>query len=225
MVNYPSLISSEHMHMASPFPSTDQSAHSKQSHQSHNKTKKAASNSPPLPPCNRPHSAAIDVLILIAVLAASGVLLFPYAKLFCHGVAEIGLVTLSVVKDEVGREPIVYAFLGVSFFLAVIAVWGVFQLMDRKCDNPSCRGLRKAAEFDIQIETEECLKNPTSADKADADKGFFELSAAHHTELEAELKKMAPPNGKAVLVFRARCGCAAGRMEVWGPRKARKIKK
>ncbi|CAN7141055.1 unnamed protein product, partial [Brassica rapa subsp. narinosa] len=28
----------------------------------------------------------------------------------------------------------------------------------------------------------------------------------HHRELEAELKKMAPINGRAVLVFRAKCG-------------------
>uniref|UniRef100_A0A0A9FCY5 Uncharacterized protein n=1 Tax=Arundo donax TaxID=35708 RepID=A0A0A9FCY5_ARUDO len=27
---------------------------------------------------------------------------------------------------------------------------------------------------------------------------------------------MAPPNGRTVLIFRARCECPKGRMEVWG---------
>jgi hypothetical protein len=43
--------------------------------------------------------------------------------------------------------------------------------------------------------------------------------------LEAELKKMAPANGRAVLVFRARCGCSVGRLEVPGTKKPKKIKK
>jgi LDH2 family malate/lactate/ureidoglycolate dehydrogenase len=46
-----------------------------------------------------------------------------------------------------------------------------------------------------------------------------------HRELEAELRKMAPPNGRSVLTFRAPCGCAKGRMEVWGAKKVRRIKK
>ncbi|MCD7467776.1 hypothetical protein HAX54_005395, partial [Datura stramonium] len=33
---------------------------------------------------------------------------------------------------------------------------------------------------------------------------------------------MAPPNGRAVLVFRGRCGCSIGTMEVPGPRKTGK---
>lgn len=56
-------------------------------------------------------------------------------------------------------------------------------------------------------------------------KGVFELARDHHIELESELKKMAPPNGEAVLVFRGRCGCSVGRMEVPGPKKSRKVKK
>ncbi|KAL0647873.1 hypothetical protein Bca4012_046164 [Brassica carinata] len=43
--------------------------------------------------------------------------------------------------------------------------------------------------------------------------------------LEAELKKMAPINGRAVLVFREKCGCSVGRLEVPGPKQQRKIKK
>ncbi|GFY84905.1 ribosomal protein L34e superfamily protein [Actinidia rufa] len=87
-------------------------------------------------------------------------------------------------------------------------------------------GLRKAAEFDIQIETEDCVvKNSSNLGRDCVKQGLFELHRDHHRELEAELKKMAPPNGRAVLLFKARCGCSVGRMEVWGMKKPRKIKK
>ncbi|CAN6864968.1 unnamed protein product [Brassica oleracea] len=56
-------------------------------------------------------------------------------------------------------------------------------------------------------------------------RGLFELPRDHHCELEAELKKMAPINGRAVLVFREKCGCSVGRLEVPGPKQQRKIKK
>lgn len=90
----------------------------------------------------------------------------------------------------------------------------------QRCGKPNCKGLRKAVEFDIQLETEECVKSSNNK------RGMFELPRVHHRELEAELKKMAPPNGRAVLVFRARCGCSVRRLVVSGPKKQqRKIKK
>ncbi|KAK4771672.1 hypothetical protein SAY87_032204 [Trapa incisa] len=30
---------------------------------------------------------------------------------------------------------------------------------------------------------------------------------------------MAPPNGRAVLLFRAKCGCPIAKLEGWGPKK------
>ncbi|XP_077214027.1 ribosomal protein L34e superfamily protein [Tasmannia lanceolata] len=232
MVEYRSLISScksvdHRTNMANSVASTDQSAHPKQTHQLHrNKRQPTVSNPSKSPPCDNSRSAAVDVVILIAVLGACGFLIFPYAQLFCHGVAKIGGISFYAVKYEVGRAPIVYAFIGLSCLFTAIAVWGILHCTDRKCSNPNCLGLRKAAEFDIQLETEECLKNlGSSVTKGDTGRGFFELAEGHHRELEAELKKMAPPNGRAVLVFQARCGCPVGRMEVWGAKKLRKIKK
>ncbi|XP_058096428.1 uncharacterized protein At5g19025-like [Magnolia sinica] len=230
MVDYRSLISSfdssnsQQDKMANAFSSADH--HPKHTNQ-HQRTKKSPTSLNPLksPPCERSRSAAVDIVILIAVLVAIGVLVFPSVKLFCHGITQISGATLFAVKDEVGRAPFVYAVLGLGFLLATIAVWGIFYCTSRKCDNPNCRGLREAAEFDIQIETEDCLKNSSSTAKGDNGRGLFELDAAHHRELEAELKKMAPLNGRAILVFRARCGCSVGKMEVWGPKKLRKIKK
>ncbi|XP_019053440.1 PREDICTED: uncharacterized protein At5g19025 [Nelumbo nucifera] len=219
--------------MAIPFSSTDPSSNNR--HQFH-RNRKQINASNPLKnhqPCDRSRTAAVDVVILIAVIGASGFLVFPYLQLFCHGIVEIMGATLSVVKYEVCRAPMVYASLGLGIFFAILGAWGISRCAGKKCCNPNCRGLRKAAEFDIQIETEECVKNSTSSLVKDrssssssrSSKGLFELAQDHHRELESELRKMAPPNGRAVLVFRARCGCSVGRMEVLGPKKLRKIKK
>ncbi|WCJ25678.1 Ribosomal protein L34e superfamily protein [Euphorbia peplus] len=179
-----------------------------------------------IPVCDRSRFAVIDVLILIAVIIACGFLLYPYFKFITTNFIEfVGLIHY-VVKEEIVRNPIVYASIGISTFCAAITAWIVLICTTRKCGNPSCKGLRKAAEFDIQLETEECVKSSNGNSVKDGVKrGLFELPRDHHRELEAELKKMAPPNGRAVLVFRARCGCSVGRLEVPGRKKLKKIKK
>lgn len=79
-------------------------------------------------------------------------------------------------------------------------------------------------EFDIQLETEECVKHLKPLPRELIEAHTVELST-DHKELEAELRKMAPLNGRTVLIFRSPCGCPKGRMEVWGPRKVRRVKK
>ncbi|KAI3977407.1 hypothetical protein MKX01_000320 [Papaver californicum] len=97
-------------------------------------------------------------------------------------IIEIGGFTIDVMKTEVIRVPMVYVFL------------------------PNCLGLRKAAEFHIQIETEDCVKKSSSSSSSvvkegSGGKGLLQLSIDRHRELEAELRKITPPNGRAVLVF------------------------
>ena len=79
-------------------------------------------------------------------------------------------------------------------------------------------------EFDIQLEIEECVRGRPTPAAALLAAAAVDLDDAHR-ELEVELRKMAPPNGRTVLVFRAPCGCPKGRMEVWGAKKVRRIKK
>lgn len=188
-----------------------------------------APNSPncsKIPVCDRSRSAAIDVVIFIAVIGACGFLLFPYVKFVVVEVVEIVGAIFYLVKEEISSAPMIYASIGLSICCAALAAWLVVICTTRKCGKPNCKGLRKAAEFDIQLETEDCVKNSTSLVKdGGVKKGLFELPRDHHRELEAELKKMAPTNGRAVLIFKARCGCSVGRLEVPGPRKHRKIKK
>ncbi|XP_057481756.1 uncharacterized protein At5g19025-like [Actinidia eriantha] len=178
-----------------------------------------------IPACRQSRSAAIDVLILIAVVGACGFLLFPHVKLLTSHTIQIFRNLIVVVREEVLGAPMIYGCLGLSISCAVIAALAITVCTTRKCGKPGCRGLRKAAEFDIQLETEECVKGSSGLGKDGVKKGVFELQRDHHRELESELKKMAPPNGRAVLLFRARCGCSVGRMEVPGTKKSRKVKK
>ncbi|XWS40889.1 hypothetical protein CRYUN_Cryun17cG0034800 [Craigia yunnanensis] len=178
-----------------------------------------------IPSCERSRSAAIDVVILIAVIAACGFLLFPTIKCISLKLIEFIGAAFYLVNEEMMRAPMIYGSIGLGFSCAAIAACVLLLCTTRKCGNPNCKGLWKAAEFDIQLETEECVKNSSTLVKDGVKRGLFELPRDHHKELEAELKKMAPVNGRAVLVFRARCGCSVGRLEVPGPKKQRKIKK
>lgn len=109
-------------------------------------------------------------------------------------------------------------------FISVIGAWEIYQYKCRKCDNPDCRGLRKAMELDIQLETEQCVKSAPVITDGLSWKGGVDLGH-EQKELEAELRRMAPPNGRAILIFRAPCGCPAARFEAWGSKKARRTKK
>lgn len=189
----------------------------------------SSSSSPPL--CDKSSSAAVDIVILVLVLSACGFLFTPYFKYLCTEVAEILPLTLIFIGEVMYQAPFAYISAALLMFVLVIGGWELYQYKARKCDNPKCRGLRKAVEFDIQLESEKCVKSLSSSTQSSSSfshevpwKGSVELGH-DHKELEAELKRMAPPNGRAVLVFRSPCGCPTARMEVWGNKKPRKSKK
>ncbi|KAK6928169.1 hypothetical protein RJ641_006760 [Dillenia turbinata] len=198
---------------------------SKQSNQSSTKSRKIPNSLTPSSCHHRPRFAAIDVLILIAVILACGYLIFPYTLLIINQTIKSFTTVYSLIKQDITIDPMIYLSLGFSFCGASIAVWGIILFTSRKCGNRNCRGLRNAPEFDIQLETEECVKNSSNLAANSVKKGLFELPRDHHKELEAELKKIAPVNGRAVLVFRARCGCSVATMEVPGLKRNRKMKK
>ncbi|KAH7444134.1 hypothetical protein KP509_02G066400 [Ceratopteris richardii] len=189
------------------------------------------------PFCEKSSAAAVDVIILMLVLGACGFLFTPYFKYLCSEAAEILPPALVFIGELVYQAPLAYICGIILTFAMIIVVWELIQHKARKCDNPKCRGLRKAVEFDIQLESEKCLKSmgtstsssslspiPTTFSHEVPWKGCVELGN-DQKELEAELRRMAPPNGRAVLVFRLPCGCPTARMEVWGAKKPRKSKK
>ncbi|KAL2532086.1 Ribosomal protein L34e superfamily protein [Abeliophyllum distichum] len=190
-----------------------------------NKKTSNSQNQMNIPACERSRSALIDVIILIAVIGACGVLFYPSVSLLVRKTVELGEEVVDVVREEIVDSPIVFGCLGLSILFAAITLVTIAVCIDRRCGKRGCKGLRKAAEFDLQLETEEGVKKSNYVATNGLKKGLFELPRDHHRELEAELKKMAPPKGRAVLVFRARCGCSVGRMEVPGPKKSRKVKK
>ncbi|KAH7654197.1 Ribosomal protein L34Ae protein [Dioscorea alata] len=189
-----------------------------------NRHKKSKSLNPLSHPfCELSPFAAIDILILFLALGALGVLTVPYFKLICQESSYLLVAALVFIGELVYNAPIAYVA-GLVIIIAVVTAWEWAGYQARKCGNPYCKGLKKAIEFDIQLESEECVKYlpPLPEDVFGARR--LELGQ-DHKELEAELKKMAPLNGRTVLIFRSRCGCPAGRMEVWGPKKVRRIKK
>ncbi|XP_078181680.1 uncharacterized protein LOC144575412 [Carex rostrata] len=165
------------------------------------------------PFCEHSPFAAIDALLLLLVLSALAFLTLPYLTL---------ILNKSYYFLRFVSKPYLMG-LTVTFVLTIL-LWGFVTQQVRKCGNPNCRGLRKAVEFDIQLETEECVKHLKPLPRELIEAHTVELST-DHKELEAELRKMAPLNGRTVLIFRSPCGCPKGRMEVWGPRKVRRVKK
>ncbi|KAF8703704.1 hypothetical protein HU200_031786 [Digitaria exilis] len=169
--------------------------------------------------CNHSPLAVVDALALLASLAA------PYARLLAAEARD----AVATVAARHPAAPCVPLAAGVAAGAAVLA-WDAAAHRARRCGRPRCRGLRKAVEYDIQLETEECVRGllplpyaavgwPAATARPGSEFG------GDHRELEAVLRKMAPPNGRTVLILRAPCGCPKERMEVWGAKKARRIKK
>ncbi|XP_047958546.1 uncharacterized protein At5g19025-like [Salvia hispanica] len=175
--------------------------------------------------CHRSPLAAVDLVILVLVIVSSAFLILPYMKLFF---CELLPAAHAAMVDLILEEPLPYV-VGFATVVVGVIVALLIDLRMRKCGNPKCKGLRRAVEYDIQLETEACVKHsppPLHADAYRQINGLRELELGEdRKELEAELKKMAPVNGRTVLIFRAPCGCPLGRMEVWGHKKVRRIKK
>ncbi|XP_022858200.1 uncharacterized protein At5g19025-like [Olea europaea var. sylvestris] len=227
MVFYHCLISvDQHIHMDKTVNSADPCLKLRQINQFYKNRKTSNSqNQLNIPACEQSRYAMIDVIFFIVTIGAVGVLLNPSVSHLVRKTVELGEEVVDVVREEIVNAPIVFGCLGLSILFTAIALVIIAVCIDRRCGKPGCKGLRKAAEFDLHLETEERLKMYNYAATNGLKKGLIELPRDHHRELEAELKKMAPPNGRAVLVFRARCGCSIGRMEVPGQKKSRKVKK
>ncbi|CAL4901361.1 unnamed protein product [Urochloa decumbens] len=170
--------------------------------------------------CDRAPLAAVDALALLASLAALAFLAAPYARLLA---AEARDAVAAAATRHPAAAPCVPLAAGVAAGAAVLA-WDAAAHRARRCGRPRCRGLRKAVEYDIQLETEECVRGLLPPQSHAGGGGGTEIGDDHR-ELEAVLRKMAPPNGRTVLIFRAPCGCPKERMEVWGAKKVRRIKK
>ncbi|KAL8259965.1 hypothetical protein R6Q59_027918 [Mikania micrantha] len=198
---------------------------------SNKKCKNGSNSINPLshPFCDRSPFAALDILMLILVLGALGFLIIPYISIIYRESIEILPLVFEIIQEVISDAPFAYVIgvvAAISGVIGTIATWEILDFKSRKCGKPNCKGLRTAVEFDIQLESEECVRYLSTGVSAAAENDVKPLELGQeHKELEAELKKMAPVNGRTVLIFRAPCGCPVGRLEVWGSKRIRRIKK
>ncbi|XP_043708124.1 uncharacterized protein At5g19025-like [Telopea speciosissima] len=175
--------------------------------------------------CKHSPSATLDILILILVLFSCTFLVTSYFSYIFRSLSQI-LPSLLVFHSAAFREspfPYILGFL-VFFTVAVVSVEICCSYRSRKCENPGCKGMKNAMEFDLQLQTEDCLKSSSKEIDNLPCKGGSETNPDYDC-LRSELRKMAPPNGRAVLLFRARCGCPIAKLEAWGPKRGRRHKK
>ncbi|KAK3189947.1 hypothetical protein Dsin_029508 [Dipteronia sinensis] len=171
--------------------------------------------------CKHSPSATLDLLIMILVLFSGTFLISSYFSYIFHS---LSLLLSQSSPHFAPPFPYILGFL--LFFVAVVLLLEFCcGPRSRRCRNPACKGLKKAMEFDLQLQTDDCVRSGVSDDIGRLPwKGGSEANPDYEC-LRAELRKMAPPNGRAVLLFRARCGCPVAKLEGWGPKRGRKHKK
>ncbi|CAH9080547.1 unnamed protein product [Cuscuta europaea] len=185
--------------------------------------------------CKHSPSATLDILILILVLFSGAFLISSYFSYIFQSISllapsfSISALFSHLSSVDIQIHYVLFSFFFVFFLAAVIAFEICCGNRSRKCGKSGCKGLRKAMEFDLQVQDEECLKlGGGSKAVREIDelpwKGGTETNLDYEC-LRAELRKMAPPSGRAVLLFRAKCGCAIAKLEGWGPKRGRRHKK
>ncbi|KAK6913872.1 hypothetical protein RJ641_021193 [Dillenia turbinata] len=178
--------------------------------------------------CKHSPSATLDILILLVVLFAGAFLIISYFSYIFQSLSLLFFSYFSSPSYSAVREFIIPYVLGfiVLFTFVIVVIEMCCGYRSRKCMNPGCKGLKKAMEFDLQLQTEECVKSASSNKEIDRLpwKGGSETNPDYEC-LRSELRKMAPPNGRAVLLFRAKCGCPVAKLEGWAPKRGKRHKK
>ncbi|NP_001354284.1 uncharacterized protein LOC100278297 [Zea mays] len=183
-----------------------------------------------------PSSATLDLLILLLVLFS---LAFLLASSLSHVARSLSpLLATPPAVAALAHATAALPYLAAAAVLAATAFLSCSRLPRRRCRNPRCRGLRKALEFDVQLQTEDAVRACAGSTVGGADASMWrEIEALpwkggqggnnpDYECLRAELRRMAPPNGRAVLLFRSRCGCPVAKLEGWGaPKTKRRNKK
>ncbi|XP_021653442.2 uncharacterized protein At5g19025 isoform X2 [Hevea brasiliensis] len=188
-----------------------------------NSTPSSSSSSSSSLLCKHSPSATLDILILILVLFSGIFLLTSYFSYIFRSLSIILSHSSPHLSVHIPPVPYICGFLAL-FLLSILFVEFCCGPRSRKCEKSGCKGLKKAMEFDLQLQTEDRVK---SSGAKEIDKLPWKGGSEGNPDYEclrAELRKMAPPNGRAVLLFRARCGCPIAKLEGWGLKKGRRHK-
>ncbi|PIN17364.1 hypothetical protein CDL12_09965 [Handroanthus impetiginosus] len=195
------------------------------------------SNSPNCPSlCRHSPSATLDLLIFILVLFSGAFLITSYFSYLFQSLSLILPPFSSIISHfyyHLTSDPQSQFIFFALFVVSFVAFVGFFEICcghrSRRCGKIGCKGLKNEMEFDLQLQGEELLRMG-DGNKAVRDvnelpwKGGSEDNPDYEC-LRAELRKMAPPNGRAVLLFRLKCGCPISKLEGWGPKRGRRHKK
>ncbi|XP_062108459.1 uncharacterized protein At5g19025 isoform X2 [Humulus lupulus] len=175
--------------------------------------------------CKHSPSATLDLLILILVLFSGTFLLTSYFSYIFNSLSLLLSTSTIHIHIHLHHQQLPYIIGFVVFFLfAVLFVEFCCGARSRKCDKPGCQGLKNAMEFDLKLQKEDTIKTGSKEIDRLPWKGGSEANPDYEC-LRSELRKMAPPNGRAVLLFRTRCGCPVAKLEGWGPKRGRRHKK
>ncbi|KAL3626209.1 hypothetical protein CASFOL_029758 [Castilleja foliolosa] len=187
----------------------------------------------PTPPCNRSSSVILDLLIAVVVLFSSAFLIISFYDYVYESLSLI-LPPFSTVATHFDRRfiSIPYSLFSVFLIVCFAALTDIFigrRLRRWMCGRKGCRGLRNSPESDWHVQGEDLL---LAGDVNEEVKNVNELpwkegskDNPDYDRVRAELRKRAPPNGRAVMLFRAHCGCPVSKLEEWGPRRGRRNKK
>ncbi|KAK4796311.1 hypothetical protein SAY86_028637 [Trapa natans] len=173
--------------------------------------------------CRHSPSATLELLILIVVVLSGTFLVSSYFSYIFNSLSI--LLSHPTIHLHVDLPVIPYALGFLVFFATAFLSFECFcSARSRRCQRFGCKGLKKSMEFDLQLQTTDCIKFGSK----DIDKLPWKRGTETNPDYEclrAELRKMAPPNGRAVLLFRAKCGCPIAKLEGRGPKKNSRHKK
>ncbi|KAK6146131.1 hypothetical protein DH2020_020000 [Rehmannia glutinosa] len=197
------------------------------------------------PPSNSPNctslcrlspSATLELLIFIIVLFSGAFLITSYFSYLFRSLSLILPLFSSVISHfyhHLTSDPQSKFIFFALFVLSFVVFLAFFEICcgrrSRRCGRNGCKGLKKEVGFDLLVQEEELLR---IGERSKAVKDVNELPWKGGSEdnpdyecLRAELRKMAPLNGRAVLLFCLKCGCPIAKLEGWGSKRGRRHKK
>ncbi|KAL1803862.1 hypothetical protein ACET3Z_032509 [Daucus carota] len=109
-----------------------------------------------------------------------------------------------------------------------------FPSRSRRCGKSGCMGYKNTTECEVIVQTERCLRSGGKAveeidqlPRKELTKGGLTVESLERIVQHVyALRKLTPKNGRAVMVFRDKCGCAYAKLERrWGEMSLEEVKR
>ncbi|KAH7666945.1 Ribosomal protein L34Ae protein [Dioscorea alata] len=203
--------------------------------------------------CNHSPAVILDLLFLIVTLFSSTFLIFSFLSYLFHLLSFLLLPSFSFFFCSLSfllpSFSFSYLFRSLSLTAAtpipllllilLVLVLAILLLAHsfvaalarsrRRCGKRYCEGLKQAPEVDILLQSKEAIR------ASPQDGVWREINqlpsmsgpVSDHPDYKLvtdELRRIVPPNGRAVLIFRLPCGCAISKVVIWGRNRARRTR-